>query len=342
MPRLDVTFKRGPIPKERGPIPEIRKHWRTFCLKLKSAYENADHKTRILEAPLWQITEDLVHKESFNADIIFIPHKMKLNWSLDDRVYYYMQMVVPNIFSIDSQGWCASSSTWPIGSEKAMHIANSPHDPFSIFRQRINNNISKFDQPKTLDISLPTEYILFPCQIPHDETITYHSDVSVQDSLQALIESLSLHPGYSLIIKSHPVNLSAMVDLKKIYQNYKEMNNSLSERIYWVDNIGIHQLLENCLAVFTVNSGVGFEALLHYKRVFTFGNADYLNASTKIIFGGNKRNCVKAISRHLSLLSSSPIDKNKIQNFVNNWYHSHYDVLDDNTFEKAPKLKNNS
>ena len=57
-------------------------------------------------------------------------------------------------------------------------------------------------------------------QIPHDETITYHSDVSVQDSLEALIQSLSLHPEYSLIIKSHPVNLSAMSDLKKIYSIY--------------------------------------------------------------------------------------------------------------------------
>ena len=39
---------------------------------------------------------------------------MRANWYLDERVYYYMQMVIPSIFSIDSFGWCASASNWPI------------------------------------------------------------------------------------------------------------------------------------------------------------------------------------------------------------------------------------
>ena len=40
---------------------------------------------------------------------------MKDNWFLDERVRYYMQMVIPNIFSIDKSGWCASADAFPIG-----------------------------------------------------------------------------------------------------------------------------------------------------------------------------------------------------------------------------------
>ena len=30
MPRMDVMFKEGPVPKERGPIAPIRQHWIKF------------------------------------------------------------------------------------------------------------------------------------------------------------------------------------------------------------------------------------------------------------------------------------------------------------------------
>ena len=54
--------------------------------------------------------------------------------------------------------------------------------------------------------------------------------------------------------------------------------------------------------MFTVNSGVGLEALLHQKRVYTFGNADYANAAEKIIFGGSLKNASEAIDSILSNL----------------------------------------
>ncbi len=43
----------------------------------------------------------------------------------------------------------------------------------------------------------------------------------------------------------------------------------------WVDNVSIHDLLSKCFCVYTVNSGAGFEALLHKKPVVTFGQAEY-------------------------------------------------------------------
>ena len=173
MPRLDVSFKRGLVPKVRGKIPALREYWKLFCLRLKEFYIHSGHNARIIEAPLWQITEDLVRQKSENAQKIFIPHKMKLNWRLDDRVFYYMQMVVPSIFSIDTEGWCASTSFWPIQFNKRA----SPR-VFKILEERISRNISKFPQPSAKEsLNLPDKYIFFPCQIPYDETISFHSDI---------------------------------------------------------------------------------------------------------------------------------------------------------------------
>ena len=114
MPRLDVTFKEGPVPETRSPIPPIREHWLKFLQELQNRHLALNHETRVLEVPLWQITPDVVADNSQMADRIYIPHKMRENWWLDERVHYYMQMVIPNIFSIDNKGWCATNSNYPI------------------------------------------------------------------------------------------------------------------------------------------------------------------------------------------------------------------------------------
>ena len=52
MPRLDVTFKKGEVPKERGSIPEIRKHWYKFCLNLAKVYKDNKDLVRSLSCHL--------------------------------------------------------------------------------------------------------------------------------------------------------------------------------------------------------------------------------------------------------------------------------------------------
>ena len=41
----------------------------------------------------------------------------------------------------------------------------------------------------------------------------------------------------------------------------------------------IHDFLRNCNEVFLVNSGVGFEAILHRKPIIRFGDAEYNSVS---------------------------------------------------------------
>ena len=77
---------------------------------------------------------------------------------------------------------------------------------FDKLASRITQNISKFKQPSFQSIELPDKFILFPCQLPHDETIRYHSDVSVEKALSAVILAIKENQSCSLIIKGHPAN----------------------------------------------------------------------------------------------------------------------------------------
>lgn len=343
IPRLDIPFKKSQIPQERSSIPPLRLNWKQFCTHLYNAYRKKDHEVRMIEVPLWKITETTVSDISKEADIIYIPHKMKLNWQLDDRIRYYMQMVIPNIFSIDSEGWCASSSSWPIDLESWKESVETPNI-FSHLESRVKKNISKFQQPSVSKHKLPEKFILFPCQIPHDETIRFHSDISVEDSLRALLASLQHFSDYSLVIKGHPANEAAMSSLKNIYMAAKrDPRTPISSKIFWIDNISIHQLLSCCSAVFTVNSGVGLEALLHSKKVYTFGNADYSSVSTKIMFGGSINNAALAIASEIQQLDScSDFSSHnlRVQKFVNSWYYSHYDCTKPQMFDREVNAAN--
>ena len=341
MPRLDVTFKKGPVPQQRQPVSGIRLYWSRFVKHLQHSHISLGDNVRVVEVPLWQITENLVNDLSKKANRIYIPHKMKLNWELDSRILYYMQMVIPSIFSIDSTGWCASASYWPI-SEFAWQESEVTPDIYTNLRNRIATNTSKFAQPQSNNVTLPSKYILFPCQIPHDETIRYHSDINIFDCLKALILSISNNPGTSLVIKGHPANLRAMEQLRDIYTKSKTNTSSFEkDQLLWVDDISIHTLLSGCSAVFTVNSGVGLEALLHKKKVYTFGNADYFSASTKIMFGGSIGNASKAIDKvlrsELSTYEQSALEQ-KCRRFINSWYYTHFDCDNPQTFKKIKEI----
>ena len=56
MPRLDIPFKKGPIPKQRGKIANLRVYWRDFCSNLYQLYNQNGHDVILLEIPLFLIS----------------------------------------------------------------------------------------------------------------------------------------------------------------------------------------------------------------------------------------------------------------------------------------------
>lgn len=324
-PRLDVMFKKGPVPFEIGSIAPIRKHWRNFIERIISEYSNrTDVSFKVLELPLWQFTPELVNE--LKPDIVYVPHKEAHSFPVENcEVYYYMQTAFPWMFSVDRKGWGAGSSKYPFD-----NISDTGDEIFrgyivaKMLQNLMNDNQSKFEQPAYQSpekINLPDYYAFFPCQIPHDETIKYHSNVSVEEALERTCIATQ-EIGMDLVVKGHPVNPGSMQSLKHIVKNYPH--------VIWYDDVSIHQLIQTAQCTVTVNSGVGFESLLHKIPVVTFGRSEYDCVTYKV---NNETNLGKLIK----LASHSVFKYDEVYKFYNNWWKYCYDSRNSEDFTRLPK-----
>ena len=253
-PYLDAPFKKEKGTTRSGNIPEIRTHWARFIEKTIESHRQMQDDVHLLEGYMWEFTKENIPD---GYDLVYIPHKTREQLPVD-RALYWMQTVIPNYFTVDKDGWGASNSNYPFS------FTTKDKGLFDELKTRIDSNESKFDQPTTqID---KKDYIFFPCQLPHDETIKFHSDVSVEAALLMTLQYAEDN-GLEVVVKGHPVNPASMGQLRMITQNY--------ENATWVENVSIHSCLANARAVFTVNSGVGLEALFHEKPVITYGRAEY-------------------------------------------------------------------
>ena len=324
-PRLDVMFKKGPVPFEIGSIAPIRKHWRNFIERVISEYSNrTDVSFKVLELPLWQFTPELVNE--LKPDIVFVPHKEAHSFPVENcEVYYYMQTAFPWMFSVDRKGWGAGSSKYPFD-RKYIGTAEDAHngaDIFNMLQNRMNDNQSKFEQPiyqSSEKINLPDDYAFFPCQIPHDETIKFHSDVTVEEALEVTCTATQ-EIGMNLVVKGHPVNPGSMQSLKEIVKNYPHVT--------WYDDVSIHQLIQTARCTVTVNSGVGFESLLHKVPVVTFGRSEYDCVTYKV-------NSNTDLGKTIKQASHSVFNYEEVCDFYNNWWKYCYDSKNGDDFTKLP------
>lgn len=184
---------------------------------------------------------------------------------------FWMQMHFRELFTIDTNGWGADHSgnglfnPEDIDEEEAIKFCQEKS------KEIIGNRISKCDQSDALS-DLPASFILVPLQIPRDYTIKHHSPISISQ----FIESLSLWASSKKVhvcFKMHPHNKHDQ-DL----HNLVNETVSSSNFIHKVEG-NIHDLITRSDGVFVINSGTGFEALVHGKPVATFGNCDYRRAT---------------------------------------------------------------
>jgi hypothetical protein len=270
-PRLDVPFKNfGPIPTDRSPLSPIRLHWANFLDRLEARLLLIGHEVNVVEKPLWQFTLEYVKTEAMLCDRIYIPHKQKSNFDVGSNALYYHQTVFPEYFTIDQNGWGAGIS-WINDIDLESPLTTDEKIKVFSFESRVHQNLSKFNQP----ISIPQfpfkDYYLFVCQIPHDETFQY-SPVTAEEALETTLQYAARN-NKKVLVKGHPVNPGSMESQRALATKYGAT---------YVDYLSIHDCIRHCEAVFLVNSGVGFEAILHGKEVFRFGDAEYRNVTCQV------------------------------------------------------------
>lgn len=315
-PRLDCSFKQGHVPKEEGPPNNpVRVYWKMFSDQVKKFCARQEHELIVDKRALWQF--DPKEVERSDCDVVLVPHHSFRTFSAGPKVRYYMQMGIPWLFSIDSKGWCADASFWPLPIVEYGFPASNWFRAISTELKR--KNVSKFEQPNVTAI-LPKDFILFCCQLPHDTTIMYHSDTSVAEGLKQTMDfahSINL----PVVAKGHPVNPASMQELKIVFEQNKRSGDM------WVDNASIHQCLEECEAMFSVNSGgAGLDAIINEKPIFVFGRADYQSIAHVV----DKDIKQKWETRKIYV--------EKYPQFLYNYMHNHYNVADETSFEKLETI----
>ena len=117
---------------------------------------------------------------------------------------------------------------------------------------------------------LPTRYVFVPFQVPNDTQVVCHSPwISSMDKFYQVLEQaltfLSQQPqwrSFVFVIKEHPSWPRSFSHLHKRNPN-----------IVFANDNNTQTLIENALAVVTLNSTVGIESLLLEKQVITLANA---------------------------------------------------------------------
>lgn len=256
-PRLDIPFKKDGLCRAGQMLwPEIRQHWKNFA----ELYTTSD-KSLLVEMPNWHFNktiENYITKDT----VVYVPHKEQHNFGDNPKFVYYMQMVIPWLFTIDQRGWCGGAEYADWYTDEYKRKDDVIFDFYSLY---VKMGGTKFWQPSG-EYKGKDPFILVPVQLPHDETIKHHSDITVEEFVTGLCK-WSEKTKIKIVFKGHPVNLQSMAPIKSIVTKYKTCE--------YVDSYSIQDLLEKCKCVYTINSGTGWEAMLYEKPVVTFGRSEY-------------------------------------------------------------------
>lgn len=287
-PHITILFPRLDLPnkecsekvlqnyKQSSDVVSIRNEWSTLLELLKPAVQEAGYDLEVIIRPMWEFTAEFI--ESINSDLVLIPHRnrFELGSSRQSHVYY-MQVMTKWLFSFDKMGWSAGSSEYPCQSFRSYPPSSETLERYQ--KLLAGTNQSKFSQQNSqswlrliMSRQIPcSRYIFFPCQIPHDHSIKYFSDYSELEIIESLTQwatDRKIH----IVFKKHPANLKAMKPFEGLVQDSKYCR--------WSD-ASIYDLIKYSIATYTINSGVGFEALLLQKPVATFGRVEYDQVTVK-------------------------------------------------------------
>ena len=304
-PRLDVPFKRLGLCRRGKIVEPIRVHWQNFVDKI------ADDKTCVVESPRWMFNSN-IEKYFPRAEKILVPHVEQHNWKGGDKAEFYMQTVFPWLFTVDKLGWAGGASYIDTFRLNEYYDGKA----FKMMQGELGQGKFGHLQKQTTDWSGidKDNYIIVPLQLPHDETIKWHSDITCEEFVTALCEFADNYVACpQVVFKGHPVNLGAMEPLRQIISKYKNA--------HYIADANFNELVEQSVGMWVLNGGSGQEAMLAEKPVACFGRCDYAPA----VVQGNIKDMGSTWNKFWGLVASKSIEGNPIWTerleLYRRWYH---------------------
>jgi hypothetical protein len=190
---------------------------------------------------------------------------------------HWKELDQPYLFRFDSRGYSGwselASLKWsdlPLGAIDP-HAARAYIESYR--RETALRNSSKYEQ-RSLDEGeqLPPRYVFVALQLL-DDTVQHLGNLSCLEML-AEVAATCRRRRIALVVKRHPMCKSREVRLF--------LENGTAAGDFSTSRASIHRLLRDAIAVCTVNSSVGAEALAYRKPIYVFGKADYQHACFRI------------------------------------------------------------
>lgn len=218
------------------------------------------------------------------------------------KVLHVMEGPLDGYYTVDCLGYSGWSSVATAKNYEVDGVDGSAAELLhaSLVQNYIKANRSRLVQSKAVLEPEEAERIdgavFFALQMLNDR-VAEHTEFSMLEALSLLAQWVRKGGGKA-VVKRHPNCRSSAVE--------HALNRAHQCGVY-VTRGSIHHIIPLAKMVVTVNSSVGFEALLHLKPVLTLGKSDYCWATTSIKEGEDLLCC----------LSSPPaVDPMKIKKFL--------------------------
>jgi len=270
----------------RDPLPAIR--------LLQAANRPVWTLAHRVEAPEWRRLLDglLPVLAAANAPLVLAsPHEpvegvasgghlIRLMWHGAVKAtgrWNYAQAALPHMLSFDRFGYAGWSAPAALerrdvlaveaGAAEAFHAAHTL--PF------LATGASKHRQ----DPAVPVEgegFVFVPLQLPLDSVIALKLfEAPYLEGIRRMVAALA-GAGVRVVMKRHPHCADPAVAAAM------EALVAAHPGLVTASRASVHALIPRARAVMTVNSGVGFEALLHGRPVIAAGKAEYRIAATEL------------------------------------------------------------
>jgi Capsule polysaccharide biosynthesis protein len=175
--------------------------------------------------------------------------------------------------SFDHSGFAGFASTATDHSAIRSFVANIPDEELEsnhreMVARFVDANVSKYSQSADSG-PLPENYVFVALQVSTD-VVAQLGFMSGMELLESVMEHYR-GTDTRVVVKRHPFCRSMKV--QECLEQWEASGNIVRS------NNSIHDILKNAKVVFTINSGVGLEALMHGKTVVVGGSCDYCYAA---------------------------------------------------------------
>ncbi len=230
---------------------------------------------------------------------------------------FYENGLLPNRLVLDRKGINFENSV-PRSRKFFESYSNSLDLPTSLIPRKAKNK-KKFQKKDSL--SLPERFIFVPFQVDSDTQIITNSNwIKNMRELFDLIEKISLSCKYNFVFKEHPSSSKNYPDLHKRVEKLKYIS--------FANGYATQDLIEKSLAIITINSTVGLEALLFKKRVIVLGDAFYsIDGITKGVDSD------KSLLDTIKDIDNWKFEDKLVQNFLKYLYYDYLVPNDDNVYK---------